>query len=378
MTLRPRVLVVVIGSAALASVFSTSLAYQVSAIEGRPAPMWLLALLNGAFWFGWAVLAAPLTALTRRFRLDRSLAVAVPAHVLGVLLAGAAHVAIQTSARTYGSWRLIQENPDKVVAFAWRDEWTRIFPLQLTALIDWELAIGAGVVGLAHAFFYYRESQQRAVREAQLETRLVEAQLQMLQRQLQPHFLFNTLHAISALMHRDARAADRVLTQLSDLLRLTLDQVAKPEIRLADEVQFLEKYVQIEQVRLGDRLTTTFDIDPQTLDAMVPTLLLQPLVENAIKHGIAPQSGPGRVRVTARRDEDMLIMTVDDTGPGPSERALAALSTGIGVTNTRARLTHQFGPGFRFEFHRQSNGFRVLVAIPFRVDVPTVVPAHVA
>jgi sensor histidine kinase YesM len=111
---------------------------------------------------------------------------------------------------------------------------------------------------------------------------------------------------------------------------------------------------------------------------MVPTLLLQPLVENAIKHGIAPQSGPGRVRVTAQRDDDWLIMTVDDTGPGPSERALAALSTGIGVANTRARLTHQFGPGFRFEFHRQPSGFRVLVAIPFRVEPHAIVPAHVA
>jgi signal transduction histidine kinase len=377
------VLIVVFGSATVASAFSTALAYQVSVAEGQTPPMWLLALLNSVFWFGWAVLAAPLAALARRFRLDRGLAVAVPAHIAGVLSAAVVHVGLQTSARTFGAWRLAHASPEKLAAFQWTEEWTRIFPIQLTVLIDWELAIGAGVVGLAHAFFYYRESQQRAIRAAQLETRLVESQLRMLQHQLQPHFLFNTLHAISALMHRDVRAADRVLTQLSDLLRLTLDQVARPEIRLADEVQFLEKYLQIEQVRLGDRLTVQFDLEPQTLDAMVPTLLLQPLVENAIKHGIAPHGGPGRVKVTTRREGDALTLTVDDTGPGPSERALAALSTGIGVANTRARLTHQFGAGFRFEFHRQADGFRVLVAIPFRRDAgaaaaPPIPPAQVA
>jgi two-component sensor histidine kinase len=374
---RPRLLLIVVGSTMLASVFSTALAYQASVADGQSPRLWLLALLNSTFWFGWALLAAPLAALVRRFRLDRGLAAAIPAHVIGVLTAAVTHIALTTSARTFSVWRLIQGDPEKVAAFGWAQEWMRLFPVQVTLLIDWELAIGAGVVALSHAFFYYRESQQRAIRTAQLETRLVESQLRMLQHQLQPHFLFNTLHAISALMHRDVRAADRVLTQLSDLLRLTLDQVAKPEIRLADEVQFLEKYLQIEQVRLGDRLTVQIDLEPQTLDAMVPTLLLQPLAENAIKHGIAPHVGAGRVRVTARRDGDMLTLMVDDTGPGPSDRAFAALSTGIGVANTRARLTHQFGPAFRFEFQRQPDGFRVLVSIPFRRDL-TAVPAQVA
>lgn len=375
MTLRLRTLALVLLGASVAAVFSTTLAYQVSiAADGQAPRMWVLALLNGSFWFGWVALAAPLAALTRRVRLDRGLAVALPAHVAAIAGAAVAHVALQTSVRVFANWRLIQSSPERLAAFDWIAEWTRIFPLQLTGLIDWELAVGAGVVGLAHAFFYYRESQLRAVQTAQLETRLVESQLRMLQNQLQPHFLFNTLHAISALMHRDVRAADRVLAQLSDLLRLTLDRVAKPEIRLADEVQFLEKYLHIEQVRLGDRLTTQFDLEPQTLDALVPTLLLQPLVENAIKHGIAPHAGAGRVKVTSRREGDMLTLTVDDTGPGPSERALAAMSTGIGVANTRARLTHQFGPGFRFEFHRVAGAFRVLVSIPFRLDTGVPVP----
>ncbi len=191
--------------------------------------------------------------------------------------------------------------------------------------------------------FYYRETQQRALREAQLETRLVEAQLQTLQHQLHPHFLFNTLHAISTLMHRDLSAAERMLVQLGDLLRLTLESSTRPEVRLAEEIEFLEKYVQIEQIRLGERLTTLFDIETDVLDAAVPTLILQPLVENAIEHGIAPLGLAGRITVSAKREHDMLVMTVEDSGPGPSERAMAALFTGIGLSNTRARLTYQFG-----------------------------------
>ena len=380
MGIRARVLFVVLLSAALASAFSTTLAYQLSLSEAQdPPPTWLLAMLNGSFWFGWAALALPLTTLSRRLRIDRNPRFAVPVHIAALVAAALTHVALMTSAQTLGSWRkLVLEDSPKLAEFQWLPVWTDVFPNQLTLFVDWELAIGAGVIGFAHAFFYYREAQQRALREAQLEKSLVEAQLQTLQRQLHPHFLFNTLHAISTLMHRDVPAADRMLSQLSDLLRLTLDSITRPEIRLTDEIEFLEKYIQIEQVRLGDRLTTQFDVNPEVLDALVPALVLQPLVENAVKHGIAPHARPGRITVAARRDGDMLVMTVDDTGPGPSDRAFAALSTGIGLSNTRARLSHQFAPNFRFEFQRHRAGFGVLVAIPFRPDPPAAEPAFVA
>jgi signal transduction histidine kinase len=369
MQLRGRVLAIAILAATLAAALSTSLAYQASRSEPMAPDVTNLAILNTTFWFGWAVLALPLAALSQRFRIERDPRVGIPVHIGAVVCAAAVHIAVQTSAQTFTYWRTLTiAKPLLAAEYSWRIDWMRRFPLQLTSLIDWEFAVGAGIVAFVHGFSYYRETERRAMREAQLETRLVEAQLQMLQHQLHPHFLFNTLHAISALMHRDVQAADRMLAQLSDLLRLTLDSVARPEVRLTEEVEFLEKYMQIEQVRLGDRLATGFEIHPDVLDAVVPALILQPLVENAIKHGIAPLGRPGRVDVAARREGEMLVMTVEDSGPGPSDRAMLALSTGIGLSNTRARLTHQFGPNFRFEFQRRADGFTALVAIPFRQE----------
>ena len=222
------------------------------------------------------------------------------------------------------------------------------------------------VVGLSHALLYYRESREREVRAAQLETRLVAAQLKTLQQQLHPHFLFNTLHAISSLMHRDVNAADRVLVQLSDLLRITLEHLGQQEVPLGAELDALEKYVDIERTRFADRLVVRFDIQPDTLDTLVPSLLLQPLVENAIKYGVARKSGPGHIDISARRDGDKLRLEVRDDGIGLTEDALTAMHKGIGVSTTRARLQHLFGADYRFEFHRLTQGLAVVVALPWR------------
>ena len=227
----------------------------------------------------------------------------------------------------------------------------------------------ATAIALNFALVYYRESRERALRAAQLETRLVEAQLKTLQQQLHPHFLFNTLHAISALMHSDVDAADRTLMRLSDLLRLTLERLGEQEVTLDAELEFLHKYLEIERTRFADRLVVRYDIQPDTRDVLVPTLLLQPLVENAIKHGVARRSGVGHIDVTARRDHDKLHIEVRDDGVGLSESALTALQKGIGVSTTRARLQHQFGADYRFEFHRLSQGVAVVVAVPWRLQL---------
>lgn len=363
---RSRAILFVLLGALVAAGFSTALAYVATRISGRVQPIEALAMLNLAFWLGWAVLCLPLAVLAKRLRIDRRPRVAVPVHLTALVVASFLHIALLTTAQTL-VWLLSPglRNEGMELA-AWSDQWVRTFPLQLASTLDWELFAGAGIVAVAHAFFYYAESRERGLREANLETRLMEAQLQTLQRQLHPHFLFNTLNAISTLMHRDVQAADRTLVQLSGLLRVTLDSIARPQIRLSEELDFLDKFVQIEQTRLGDRLSVTFDVDADTLDALVPALILQPLVENAIKYGVAPHGHAGVVSVNGHLEGELLVLEVTDDGPGPSEPALAALSTGIGLSNTRARLSHQYGARHRFEFKRHQGGFTVVVAFPFR------------
>jgi two-component system LytT family sensor kinase len=354
----------------VAAAFSTTLAYVATRLSGQVQPVEALMVLNLAFWFGWAILSLPLVALASHLRIDRRPRVAVPVHVGAIVAAALLHMALLTTAQTAVWWLSPGLRYDGVELPVWTDQWVRTFPVQVASVLDWELFVGAGIIAVAHAFFYYAESRERGLRQANLETRLLEAQLQTLQRQLHPHFLFNTLNAISTLMHRDVRAADRTLVQLSGLLRVTLDSISRPQIKLSEELDFLDKFVQIEQTRLGDRLSVTFEVGDETLDGLVPALILQPLVENAIKYGVARHSHTGVVSVAGHLDGDMLVLSVTDDGPGPSETALAALSTGIGLSNTRARLSHQYGARHRFEFKRHQDGFTVLVAFPFRTVAP--------
>jgi sensor histidine kinase YesM len=149
---------------------------------------------------------------------------------------------------------------------------------------------------------------------------------------------------------------------------MTLETAGGQHVTLANELAFVAKYLAIEQVRFADRLKIHYSIAPEALDALIPSLLLQPLVENAIKHGVSRKAGPGTVDISARRDQDKLRIEIRDDGAGLSESALSALQKGIGVSTTRARLQHQFGADFRFEFHRQEPGVSVVVALPWRVE----------
>jgi signal transduction histidine kinase len=223
----------------------------------------------------------------------------------------------------------------------------------------------AFVVGVAHLIHFQRQVRDRELTASQLETRLAEARLEVLKMQLHPHFLFNTLHAVSTLMHRDVEAADRVLARLSDLLRLTLDSVDAHEVPLQREVEFIERYLEIQQTRFAGRLDVRLDIAPETRDALVPNLLLQPLVENAIRHGIAPRAAGGRVEIVASRAGTELRLEVRDDGPGVPDPA--RLEDGLGLANTRARLGHLYGAAHRFELHnRPEGGLSVTLVAPFR------------
>ena len=346
--------------ATVLGLLSSALAWQFTRALGRPVVYWRsLVILNCSYWYLWALFTPVIVWLSQHFRFERrGLWRAVLVHTPCVVVFSLAHIAAMSGVHL---WLATQAGKP----FAW---WADVNRSALQNF-DWEMITYWAIVGLSHAVLYYRESRDRAVRTSQLETQLVEAQLAALQQQLHPHFLFNTLHAISALMHKDVAAADRTLMRLSDLLRITLENIGRHEVSLKAELEFLTKYLEIEQTRFADRLTVRFDIQPETLDGRVPNLILQPLVENAIKHGVSRKSGPGHIRITARREGDKLWMEVRDDGVGLTENGWHALHKGIGVSTTRERLLRLFGADFRFEFHRQNPGLAVIVAFPWRVDV---------
>ena len=228
------------------------------------------------------------------------------------------------------------------------------------------------IVLVGHAIYYARDSRDQALRRAQLETRLAEAHLQVLRLQLHPHFLFNTLHTISALMHKDLRAADRMLALLGDLLRDSFERVGAQEVSLKQELGFLDRYLEIERTRFRDRLTITLKIDPETLDAEVPNLLLQPLVENAIRHGLGKRQDAGHIEIVARRQYERLELRILDDGPGLPEGSQTALRAGVGLANTEARLEQLYGSNHRFDLrNRPGGGLEVTLEIPFRLRAET-------
>lgn len=218
------------------------------------------------------------------------------------------------------------------------------------------------LVGLSHALDYYRKYQERELKATQLEARLAQAQLLALKMQLQPHFLFNTLHAISALVHKDVEAADRMITRLSEFLRITLDSVGVQEVALKTELESLDKYLEIEQVRFGSRLTVARSVSPEALDLLVPNLILQPLVENAVRHSIAPRAAGGRIEIRARHENGNLVLDVLDDGPGAPA---GSIREGVGLTNTRARLQALYGAKQSMDLGSDPGGsFRVTLSIP--------------
>jgi signal transduction histidine kinase len=358
----------VLGIATVLGFFSTFQAANMMLVSGETPQVPVLIGLNLSYWWLWALLLPGVVWLARRFRIERPTwkrsAVVL---VAGLFVFVGIHTVLGVTARV-GILTLAGQNP----------VWWRQFQSSVFWNFDWGMMTYWTFVGVSHAIDFHRESQDRALKAAQLETRLAEAQLQALQRQLHPHFLFNTLHAISALMHRDTEAADAMLARLSDLLRLTLDRIGVQEVPLRDELEFIDKYLEIERTRFGDRLQVSTAIDPATLDAAVPTLLLQPLVENAIRHGIAPKIGGGRVDISAHRAGGTLVLKVRDSGVGLSAAKRSALTTGVGLSNTRSRLEHLYRDAFTFEFSdAPGGGLIVTIVLPFiaAADMPVESPA---
>jgi hypothetical protein len=234
------------------------------------------------------------------------------------------------------------------------------------------LPIYLTIVSLCHAFFYFRRTQQREHRALELETQLGHARLQSLRMQLQPHFLFNTLNAISTLVQTNPSVAQEMIASLGQMLRLSLDSAPNPEVPLEQELKFLDAYLEIAQMRFGDRLEVRFDVAPATGDALVPTFILQPLVENAVRHGIEPGTARGTIEINVRHTGETLCLSIRDTGVGLAEEAAGGAQNGIGIANTRARLQSLYPGRHHFVVRNAAAGGCVAeLEIPFHTEPPT-------
>jgi LytS/YehU family sensor histidine kinase len=221
------------------------------------------------------------------------------------------------------------------------------------------------MLAVLYALNYFREYQQRELDAWQLEARLAKARLQVLRMQLHPHFLFNTLHAVGHLIRTDAAEAERVLGRLGELLRLMLDTAGEQQVPLRQELDFLRAYLDIERARYGSLLEVRMDVEPGLMEAAVPPLILQPLVENAVLHGPARAGRAGRVEIRARRAGDaMLRLEVWDDGPGLGHYPSSGSGTSIGLANTRARLAQLFNGSHRFEIGNAAVGVLAVMEFP--------------
>jgi len=302
-------------------------------------------------WYVFALLSVPVVWLSRRLHFEAGAwAKSLPVHVLASVLFSLAYMAIRAWVGQWQSQASYAEAFKPLLVKTWH----------FNLLIYWV------IVAVSQAFDYYRKYRERELRASELERHLAQARLEALQMQLNPHFLFNTLHSISSLMHKDIEAAEHMIVLLSDLLRAAVDSSATQEVPLRKELEFLSRYLEIERIRFGDRLTVEMEIGPETLDAQVPNLILQPLVENAICHGIAPRSRSGRLEIRAREERANLLLEVSDNGAGLQGNG--PIEEGVGLSNTRARLRELYGPAHQFDLENgPEGGLRVRIRLPFRL-----------
>lgn len=328
-------------------------------MEGLRLSLWRVFATDVFGWWPWIAATPIVLALGRKFPFERGRWWrVVPVHLVACLLIAGAHFAIFTYVNNLFS----PFGPPRVPRSFWDS-----FLGRATSQFHIDLLIYAATLGVSYAVSYYLRFREREFRASQLEAQLAQAQLQTLKMQLHPHFLFNTLNGIAGLV-RDSRnkAAVDMLAGLSDLLRYTLENAGKQEVALKEELEFLELYLYIQQMRFSDRLKVEMHIEPEVLDALVPNLILQPLVENAIRHGVSPRSRSGVVGVSAQRDNGSLRIRIYDDGVGLKRDDGTATVEGVGLSNTRARLAQLYGERQRFSLsEREGGGVEANLVIPF-------------
>src|SRR5712692_7633435 len=340
MNLMKRGLMIFAAWTAVALLFSIQMHYQTSSSSEPRTSSWVLAWqLTG--WWSWAVFTAPVWAFSawavRIRRPAQLLAAHLPMAIATAVLCAALEGGAKWALGLYRTPHTLLSGMGDAVAMYW----------------TFNLLVYAMVAGLYHAW-----------RAERLEMQLVQARLDALVGQLQPHFLFNTLHTISAFVLEDPKQANRMIARLSELLRQSFNTERGPLVTLEEELELLDHYVAIQEARFGDRLRVTFRVDPRAASAVVPTLLLQPLVENAIRHGAVPNGAVAEVSIAAVREGDRLHLEVSDNGPGLNGSSRGG---GLGLANTRARLQELYGPSHRFELTNAPapGGALAVIDIPY-------------
>ena len=343
--------------------------------RGRPIAWVEIVGFELIYWLIWGLFTPVIFSFVRRYRIlpPRRAENALKALGFGLVVAPL-QVSLEAAVSNLIAWRALHQPTEEILR--------RLASMPRIILIEsfTGFVTYAVIVGCFYAFDYYQKFRERELRAAQLEGRLAQAELQNLKMQLHPHFLFNTLHAVSVLMQEDVPAANRMLVRLSELLRVTLDNAGTQETSLKQEMEFLQRYLDIEQIRFADRCQVRIKIDPAALDARVPSLILQPLVENALRHGVARRAGVGVLEITGQREGDNLRLKVRDNGPGLREDIPAALAQGVGLGNTQARLTQLYGGAASLEISNAAEdgalataadgGVLVTVVIPFQRHQP--------
>lgn len=322
--------------------------------ENRVAEGWIVVGGELIFSYLWLALTPFVIRLSRSFRIEggqrlQRLTIHFLASVVFVLI----HVFFFAIASSPLGWYV------QVTPF-----WNRYLLLVLT-FTPTNVMFYWGVVVIEHALDYYQKLQERELRASQLEAQLAQSQLQVLKMQLHPHFLFNTLNAISALIRESPDEAEEMVSRLGGLLRMTLETAGLQQVPFKAELEFLKHYLDIEQTRFHDRLKVEMAIEPETLDGLVPSMILQPLVENSVRHGIAPRPEGGCIKIKAWRDNSMLRLEVEDDGPGLCDDT--PRKERIGLTNTRARVRNLYGDEHDLTLRNAAGGGLVVsLTIPFR------------
>lgn len=327
-------------------------AYAQARLGNRDPTTWRDIIWEGGDWLLYGLLTPGVFWLARRFPLTRAtLARHLPIHLVGaiVLCAAWAGGGVLLSFSVYGS-----------PPYGGRIGW-------FFTTLPFGVAVYFGVVGIEHAVRYFLEARERETQAAKLSALLAEARLGALRMQLQPHFLFNSLNAITVIVRdQDTATATRMLEQLGEMLRRVMRSDRPQEVTLAEELDFVRQYLAIEEMRFSDRLKPIFEIDPGVLSAAVPEFLLQPLVENAIRHGLAQRVTATLLRIEARREGDELVIRVIDDGPGPGGGG-AEWSEGVGLGNTRERLATLYGDKASLELRSTpEGGTAAIVRMPYR------------